>query len=105
MYVFGSAGTSLGCDGNLEELAKWKIIPRMLRDATVRNLNVSTPPAPREHAPIVRTDYAFWRQVQVTAHRGTCGGAGHHAQGRGMRDIRGSSQSGCAVCHEHRVDA
>ncbi|KAJ3551120.1 hypothetical protein NM688_g4918 [Phlebia brevispora] len=41
MYVFGSAGTSLGCAGNLEELAKWKILPRMLRDATVRNLDTT----------------------------------------------------------------
>lgn len=41
MYVFGSAGTSSANIGNCQELEKWRIIPRMLRDATVRNLDVS----------------------------------------------------------------
>ena len=40
MYVSGSAGTNSANAGNLEELAKWRIVPRMLRDATVRSLEV-----------------------------------------------------------------
>ncbi len=41
MYVFGSAGTYAAYAANRQELDKWKIIPRMLRDATVRDLDVS----------------------------------------------------------------
>ena len=40
MYVFGSAGTGSTYRNNLEALQQWRIIPRMLRDATHRNLDV-----------------------------------------------------------------
>ena len=40
LYVFGSAGTGSTYHDNLKEFAKWKIVPRMLRDTTVRNIEV-----------------------------------------------------------------
>lgn len=44
LYVFGSAGNCSADHWNRSELEKWRIIPRMLRDATVRNLEVCPPP-------------------------------------------------------------
>ena len=41
MYTFQSAGHATTEAANRTELDKWKLIPRMLRDATVRDLNVS----------------------------------------------------------------
>ncbi|KAH9073457.1 FMN-dependent alpha-hydroxy acid dehydrogenase [Lactarius deliciosus] len=41
MFTFGSAGTSNTCRNNLEALQQWRIIPRMLRDATDRNLETT----------------------------------------------------------------
>ncbi|GBE85154.1 FMN-dependent alpha-hydroxy acid dehydrogenase [Sparassis latifolia] len=41
LYAFGSAGTSSTCDANLVEFTKWRIIPRMLRDVTMRNLETT----------------------------------------------------------------
>lgn len=41
MYTFGSAGHGAADVANRSEFDKWKIIPRMLRDATHRDLNVS----------------------------------------------------------------
>jgi hypothetical protein len=38
MYVNGSAGTNSTCDNNLEAFRKWNIVPRMLVDASHRNL-------------------------------------------------------------------
>lgn len=40
LYVAGSAGNGVADVANRAELDKWKIIPRMLRDATVRDLKV-----------------------------------------------------------------
>jgi hypothetical protein len=40
LYVFSSAGNCAADIANRQELAKWKIIPRMLRDVTNRNLKV-----------------------------------------------------------------
>lgn len=40
MYVAGSAGTDSTYNANLEAFRKWNIIPRMLVDATARNLEV-----------------------------------------------------------------
>jgi lactate 2-monooxygenase len=42
MYTFGSAGTGSTYRSNLEALEQWCIIPRMLRNATHRNLDVTT---------------------------------------------------------------
>ena len=42
MYTFGNAGTGSTYRNNLEALEQWRIVPRMLRDATNRNLNVGT---------------------------------------------------------------
>jgi lactate 2-monooxygenase len=42
MYTFGNAGTGNTYRNNLESLEQWRIIPRMLRDATQRNLDVGT---------------------------------------------------------------
>ena len=44
MYTFGNAGTGSTYRNNLEALQQWRIIPRMLRDATHRNLDVNTAP-------------------------------------------------------------
>ncbi|KAI0690515.1 oxidoreductase [Cytidiella melzeri] len=41
LYVYGSAGQGAACDANVSELAKWMFVPRMLRDATVRNIQTS----------------------------------------------------------------
>ncbi|KAI0345557.1 FMN-dependent alpha-hydroxy acid dehydrogenase [Trametopsis cervina] len=41
MYVAGSAGNGTADAANRAELEKWKIIPRMLRDATKRDLNTT----------------------------------------------------------------
>lgn len=41
MYVFGNAGTNNTYVANRSELDKWRIVPRMLVDATVRNIEVS----------------------------------------------------------------
>ena len=40
MYVFGSAGVWKTYEANRKAFNKWAIIPRMLRDCTVRNLEV-----------------------------------------------------------------
>jgi hypothetical protein len=42
MYTFGNAGTGSTYRSNLEALEQWRIIPRMLRNATHRNLDVTT---------------------------------------------------------------
>lgn len=39
-YIFGSAGMGLTHKANRAAFEKYKIIPRMLRDATVRDLSV-----------------------------------------------------------------
>ncbi|KAI0246396.1 FMN-dependent alpha-hydroxy acid dehydrogenase [Lactifluus subvellereus] len=41
MYSFGSAGTGTTYRRNLDVLEQWRIIPRILRDATHRNLNTT----------------------------------------------------------------
>ncbi|KAI0931010.1 hypothetical protein AcW1_007122 [Taiwanofungus camphoratus] len=41
LYVFGSAGTNSTHETNRKEYAKWKIIPRMLRDVTYRNIETT----------------------------------------------------------------
>jgi isopentenyl diphosphate isomerase/L-lactate dehydrogenase-like FMN-dependent dehydrogenase len=41
MYTFGNAGTGSTYRHNLEALEQWRIVPRMLRNATHRNLEVS----------------------------------------------------------------
>ena len=45
LYVFSSAGNCAADVANRHELAKWKIVPRMLRDVTNRNLKVCSRPA------------------------------------------------------------
>jgi lactate 2-monooxygenase len=40
MYTFGSAGTGSTYRNNFEALDRWRIIPRMLRNVTHRNLDV-----------------------------------------------------------------
>ncbi|EIM86179.1 FMN-dependent alpha-hydroxy acid dehydrogenase [Stereum hirsutum FP-91666 SS1] len=41
MYTFGSAGSSSTNKANLKALQQWKIIPRMLRDASTRSLETT----------------------------------------------------------------
>ncbi|PCH40398.1 oxidoreductase [Wolfiporia cocos MD-104 SS10] len=41
LYVFGSAGTCSTHDHNISEFNRWKIIPRMLRDVTHRNVETT----------------------------------------------------------------
>jgi len=40
MYTFGSAGTGSTYRNNFEALEQWRIVPRMLRNSTQRNLDV-----------------------------------------------------------------
>ena len=40
MYTNGSAGTNSTYDANLREFKKWGIVPKMLTDNTLRNLEV-----------------------------------------------------------------
>lgn len=40
MYVFANAGMGKTGEDNRTELDRWKIIPRMLRNVTVRNIQV-----------------------------------------------------------------
>ena len=42
LYVFGSAGVWKTYEANRKAFDKWAIIPRMLRNCTARNLEVST---------------------------------------------------------------
>ncbi|OBZ71201.1 putative lactate 2-monooxygenase PB1A11.03 [Grifola frondosa] len=55
-YVFCNAGTSATYHNNRKEFDKWKIVPRMLRDTTVRSIETSLfgvkYPAPLMLAPI-----------------------------------------------------
>jgi hypothetical protein len=64
MYTFGSAGASRTYQNNLEAFERWRIIPRMLRDTTDRNLEVSCAyllsAAPRVD-PITSLDHPLWR--------------------------------------------
>jgi hypothetical protein len=43
-YVNGSAGVSATYEANLKALREWKIVPRMMKDATKRDLSVCTVP-------------------------------------------------------------
>ena len=40
LYVYGSAGTCSTHEDNIAEFRRWKIIPRMMTDASNRNLEV-----------------------------------------------------------------
>lgn len=40
LYVFGSAGTNSTERFNREAFSEWRIVPRMLHDATLRNVDV-----------------------------------------------------------------
>ncbi|GGS78478.1 L-lactate 2-monooxygenase [Planobispora rosea] len=55
-YVAGSAGTGATDRANREAFGRWRIVPRMLRDVSVRDLSVelfgTTYPAPLALAPI-----------------------------------------------------
>ncbi|HEY4917551.1 MAG TPA: alpha-hydroxy-acid oxidizing protein, partial [Solirubrobacteraceae bacterium] len=55
-YVAGAAGAELTVEANRRALAHWEIVPRMLRDVSVRDLSVSVlgtaMPAPVMLAPI-----------------------------------------------------
>jgi len=42
MYTFGNAGTGSTYHNNFSSLERWRIVPRMLRDATHRNLDVGS---------------------------------------------------------------
>jgi hypothetical protein len=68
MYTFGSAGSSRTYQNNLEALNRWRIIPRMLRNTTDRNLEVNrayllsaAPPAD----PAAFLDHPLWRKAPL----------------------------------------
>lgn len=71
MYVFGSAGTNSTYAANLAEFGRWKIIPRMLRDATVRNLEVRVIAPVTSHWDQSNTicilDNFIWRKAHISA--------------------------------------
>jgi isopentenyl diphosphate isomerase/L-lactate dehydrogenase-like FMN-dependent dehydrogenase len=52
MYTFGNAGTGSTYHNNLKALEQWRIVPRMLRNATHRNLDVGN----RFHLLVNRAD-------------------------------------------------
>ncbi|KAH9934311.1 oxidoreductase [Fomitopsis serialis] len=56
MYIFGSAGTGSTAESNRAAFKRWKIIPRLLRDVSKRNIEVTlfgnTYPSPLLLAPI-----------------------------------------------------
>ena len=54
-YVAGGAGAERTVQANLQAFERWKIVPRMLRDVSVRDLSTSVlgtvMPAPRDARP------------------------------------------------------
>src|SRR4029077_13554748 len=47
-YVAGGAGAERTMQANLEAFERWKIVPRMLRDVSARELSGSHRPAPHD---------------------------------------------------------
>ena len=77
LYVFGSAGVWKTYEANRKAFDKWAIIPRMLRDCTVRNLEVQTSFLPN-YGPsngICAPDNDLRSQIQSSCTIGTDWGA------------------------------
>lgn len=82
MYAGGSAGTNSTYRANLRAFEKFRIIPRMLVDASVRNLEVR-----RSHRTVIlciivltdtsTLDNYIWRQVSLSCIHGTYRCAGN----------------------------
>ncbi|KAL7279634.1 LOW QUALITY PROTEIN: hypothetical protein ACG7TL_006040 [Trametes sanguinea] len=53
LYVFGNAGTGESFHDNRKELSKWKVIPRQLRDATHRSIEVGSMPSMSNCGPVM----------------------------------------------------
>jgi hypothetical protein len=82
MYTFGSAGIGSTYRNNLKALEKWRIIPRMLRNATDRNLEVGSSYLLIAGLDLVASlDYPLWRQAPLAGARRSCGGTRHPTQG------------------------
>ena len=95
MYTFGSAGISSTYRNNLEALEKWRIIPRMLRNATDRNLEVGGPYLlTAEPDPVASLDYPLWRQAPLASAPCSSGGTRHLTQGWRARN--------CECCRKGR---
>lgn len=83
MYTFGSAGTGSTYRNNLEALEQWRIMPRMLRNVTHRNLDVRTalPASYQQRCQLCLSDHPLWRQVALTHTRSTHWSTGYLTQG------------------------
>jgi lactate 2-monooxygenase len=105
MYTFGSAGSSSTYRNNLEAFERWRIIPRMLRNTTDRNLEVSCAyllsAAPRAD-PIASLDHPLWRKAPLAGARRSRGCTRNPTQGWRARDCEGSSKCRCATDHVDR---
>ena len=80
MYTFGSAGLSSTEYANRTALEHWRLVPRMLRDATTRNLDVSLVACPVLDA-ILRmpADDNIRRETPFTGLHRACRSAGNLA--------------------------
>ena len=108
MYTFGSAGSSRTYRNNLEALERWRIIPRMLRNTTDRNLEVSCAyllSTDSRLDPITSLDHPLWRKAPLSGARRPRGCARNPTQGWRARYCEGSSKCRCATNHVHRGDA
>ena len=105
MYTFGSAGSSRTYRNNLEALERWRIIPRMLRNATNRNLEVSCTDLlstdPRLD-PITSLDHPLWRKAPLSGARRSRRCARNTTQGWRARYCEGSCKCRCATDHVDR---
>ena len=101
MYTFGSAGTGSTYRNNLEALQQWRIIPRMLRDATHRNLDVST--ALLYHwqlqSRLLLPDDPLWRPVALTHTRSSRWSTGYLTQRCRARNCERSRKRRRAIHH------
>ena len=108
MYIFGSAGAGTTYQNNLDALEQWRIIPRMLRNATDRSLEVSSAyllsASPRAD-PFASLDYPVWREAPLaTAHRSRRS-TRNHTQGWRARNCDRGSKGRCANGHVDRGHA
>ena len=109
MYTFGSAGTSKTFRNNLAALDQWRIIPRMLRNATDRNLEVDGAFFFSQLSPeLIRLrplDYPIWRQAPLADSPRSCGSTGHPTQGWRARNCERRRKGRSATHHVERKHA
>jgi hypothetical protein len=99
MYTFGNAGTGSTYRNNLEALEQWRIMPRMLRNVTHRNLDVRTALLASYQQPcqLCLSDHPLWRQVALTHTCSTRWSTGYLTQGRRTRNCERSRKRRRAI--------